>query len=612
MFRFIFLVIFILFLYSCSNQKQIEFNGIKLEKWNETLMDNYLLEFDSIVETNESSSTKHLEVYDTLLLIAKKNKLKNAEQNLYRRYAFLYSELGSLNQATEYLNKSILISQQLNDTFAYWSTKANLGLIYFRFKIYEKAIQTILPSVQYFKTKKQIYSYSHWMYNLSEVYKENNQLIQAIECAKEAFIYKKKVSEEYQFLKNDSLLFALNWVNLLNKVNNDSALHLLNQFEPWMIKEKDSILKSYAFGLSSIIYQSKNKIKSSAYFDSCNFYFSSNSSQNDKLSQYQILSDYYFKNGRSDSALKYNLLKQSLNDSFYSIDKLKIMSNSERMYSLIVNKDIQLLNKEKQNQKAIVIFLILFIFVLLILFYLAYNNYKKNKERILTERNIKINKLIEEVNQSKMEAWAEGQEKERTRIAAELHDRLGGLLVMAGQHFNQFEKKFEQLKKENQESFSEFKKIINSAIIEVRELSKDISSNLVSKLGLSNALLDLKNKVESATGIEIDLKVYNAESRINLSSEIAFFRVVQESLNNIIKHANANKISISLTGNEDSLVMMIEDNGKGFHLNDLNSVTGLGIKSMQKRILDIGGIFNIDSKVGRGTIVIVELNIIKE
>lgn len=609
MLRFCLMLFISVGLFSCSSNEHEEFKGIKFDKWNEELIDNFLLKQDSIFESSNTKATNQIESYDTLLLISKSNGLKLAEQNIYRRYAFLYSDLGSLNQATDYLNKSIFISIQLNDSFAYWSSFANLGLVYSRFKMNEKAAQYIEASVNYFKSNKHWYSYSQWMYNLAGVYNENKQLDKAINGAREALVFNQKISKEYQNLKKDSLLLAIQYLEFLNKKNKDSALFLSKQIEPWIVNETNSILKSYAYGLSSLIYQNVDVAKSNLLMDSCRYYFKSEASINDKLSQYQILSEYYLNAKKLDSALKYNLLKQSLNDTFYSSEKLKILTNSERMYSMLVNKDILLLKKEKENQKNTGIFLLILFLVLVFVIYLAHLNEKSKKEKLLSDRNIKINKLMEEVNQTKMEAWADGQEKERTRIASELHDRLGGLLVMAGQHFNQFEKKFEELKKENNESFSEFKKIINTAIIEVRELSKDISSNLVSKLGLANALLDIKNKVESATGIDIELKIFNAESRLQLSAEIALFRVVQESINNIVKHANASKINISLTGNEDSVVLMIEDNGKGFQINQFNSDIGLGIKSMKKRINDIGGIFNIDSQLERGTIVIVEISI---
>ncbi len=608
--RFIFCFLFVLCFFSCSFQKSFEFKGISMEKWNEAMMDKALLQHDSLCTTNEFSHAQQLAEIDTLLLISKANKLKIAEQNLYRRYAFLYSEMGALNEATEYLNKSILISAQLNDTFAYWSNKANLGLIYFRFKLYDKALENLNPSIQYFKIKNHTYSYSHWMYILSQLYIDINEKIKAEQSAKEAIVFKLKIKQEFSFLKNDSLMFAMHWLTILNEINADSALSVLNNTEPWIIREKDSVLKSYAYGLSSLV--KYPNLKSKNYLDSSIHYFPSNASSNDKLSQYELLSKYYLKNNQKDSAIKYSLLKQNFKDTFYSIEKLKILSNSERVYSMMLNKDLQLLNKEKKIQSLLLYLLFGFIVLFASLVYVFYIKNKRKKDKILEERNSKINKLIEEVNHTKMEAWAEGQEKERTRIAAELHDRLGGLLVMAGQHFNQFEKRFEQLKKENLESFSDFKKIINSAIIEVRELSKDISSNLVSKLGLPHALLDLKNKVESATSIKINLEVFNADSRLKLSNEIALFRVAQESLNNAIKHANATNISMSLTGNDDSVILMIEDNGKGFDVKTIETISGLGINSMKKRIHDIGGVITIDSKMGRGTIIIVELNAIKE
>ena len=161
--------------------------------------------------------------------------------------------------------------------------------------------------------------------------------------------------------------------------------------------------------------------------------------------------------------------------------------------------------------------------------------------------------------------------------------------------------------RDNEIAFTDFRKIINSAIIEVRELSRDISSNLVSKLGLSNAMLDLKERIETASALKVVLLTHNADVKIPLTHEIALFRVAQEALNNIMKHAGATEVQLSLTGNLNSLILIVEDNGIGFNpLKDIK-IGSLGLKSMSKRMEDAGGKLRIDSSEGRGTIIIAEI-----
>lgn len=597
---------FFLVLYcSCSFNKNYKINNVSSKEWSNSLINTQILIVDSCLETNNLNITEALNKYDTLKDIAENFKLKEALQNIYRRYGAAYTDLGNLNLAIEFYSKSIAISLEIKDTIAYWSTYSNIGIVYQYFGLNDKAKEYILPAFNYFnKTGVNPYLISNNAHNLSLIFLNLKDYSKAAIYAQLAYDNIRKIKHDFTFLKSDSIRYFINWVSIVEKVNKDEAQKIFFTNEHIVLNESDTFLKKLGLLYASNLFLDKSI--NNKYFmlsKKCNF---KDSVVTDIIEINDLFEKYYLATKNKDSA--YHFLKQniSLKDSLYDIEKLKIAANIENLYLMMANKEIKLLESEKRIRNIWIISLCSILTLLFFIVLFILKNHKIKQQKTIAETNLNINKILDNVNQTKMEAWADGQEKERSRLAAELHDRLGGLLVMASHHFSSIEKKFEVIKNENEAAFSDFRKIINNAIIEVRELSKDISSNLVSKLGLNNAMIDLKEKIEAATHLKINLYTHDTESKINLTKEIALFRVAQEALNNILKHAEATEIQLSLVGNEQTIVLMVEDNGKGFN-HHANIISGMGIKSMQKRMEDIGGTINIDSTLGRGTIIVAEI-----
>lgn len=608
--KFILIIISTIY-FSCKNDRKISFCGFERYPWSEKHLEQSILTIDSLVSNRLIDSKKEILFYDTLLTISRAFNLTEAEQNILRRYGSLAMNSGDLKQSIYYFLKSLKISEDQGDTFAYWGTKANIGTVYLHFKLFEEAKKNIIPSLHFYENKNSYRNSSIWAYNLSQIYSELKDYKNAEKLAHKALVFKSKIEKSWMTYKADSLYYAINLIQTIAATKPDSAIKIFKLYESWIKIEKDSSIKSLSYAYGANLVSNSNELLAKQYYDSSKLFWIETINPDIKKEIYKDYKEYFHNSGQQDSAYKYAELLTAMNDSFYSSEKLKIVANSNNLYDLLANKEIKLLKSEKQTKNAWLVGLSLGVCLLAFSVFFIYKNQKNKEKRVLAETNLNINKILEEVNQTKMEAWADGQEKERSRLAAELHDRLGGLLVMASHHFTSIEKKFNTIKKENEVAFSDFRKIINNAIIEVRELSKDISSNLVSKLGLSNAMLDLKEKIEMATGIRINLTIHDSDGKVSINSEIALFRIAQEALNNIMKHAKATEVQLSLTGNENSIILMIEDNGRGFDTNRISEFSGIGLRSMEKRMMDLGGIFNIDSKLDKGTCVIAEIPIFR-
>ncbi len=205
-------------------------------------------------------------------------------------------------------------------------------------------------------------------------------------------------------------------------------------------------------------------------------------------------------------------------------------------------------------------------------------------------------------------------EAERRRVAAELHDSLGQTLAMiknravfAVQNSNDLEKA--------KEEFNQITDQSTYAINEVREISYNLRPYLLERLGLTKALKSLFNKTAENSGLKITANIENIDNLFTSEEEMSIYRIVQESLNNILKHAEADEVKINIKKTEQFLTVKIQDNGKGFETNGVvnsNKKEGFGLLGMAERIKILGGTHTIESVLGQGTNVIFKINIKNE
>ncbi len=212
--------------------------------------------------------------------------------------------------------------------------------------------------------------------------------------------------------------------------------------------------------------------------------------------------------------------------------------------------------------------------------------------------------------QSQLEAVLQGQEMERERIAAELHDGIKPLLSIASLNLeslldgNEYTQDFKLEKLENSIS------ILEDAIDTVNEISRNLSPAILNNFGLEKAFEQFCNKIREAGIVRVDFSVFGLEERLDPKVELALYRIGQELLNNIIKHADATKLDIQIVCHPKSLIMMVSDDGNGFDtsIKELKT-SGFGFRNITYRVHTLNGEFNIDSSKGKGATIIIELPI---
>lgn len=196
-------------------------------------------------------------------------------------------------------------------------------------------------------------------------------------------------------------------------------------------------------------------------------------------------------------------------------------------------------------------------------------------------------------------------EKERARIAADLHDELGPLLSAVKMKINSFELADE----EDQVEIAKTNQHIDSMIKRVREISFDLMPSALIRKGLLVAVREFVDYVMKSNALQIAVQ---APERLDLPEQKAvnLYRIIQEVIHNTVKHAHATRLAIELRTEKNKLVLKTQDNGTGFNPDALGENTGLGLRSLLSRTEIMNGTMYLDSKKGEGTTITFEIPLV--
>ncbi|WOK08658.1 sensor histidine kinase [Imperialibacter roseus] len=224
----------------------------------------------------------------------------------------------------------------------------------------------------------------------------------------------------------------------------------------------------------------------------------------------------------------------------------------------------------------------------------------------LTERNVRIDALLKEQEVSSLNALIEGQEKERMRIAEELHDRLGSMLSAIKLNFisSTVKKDVEQKSPENETVKTT--QMLDEAVTEVRRISHNLSTGQVSRYGLVSSMDDLAARINQSDSVAMKVMHFNLEERLPVEMETGIYRITQEMLANVLKHAHASEFIVQLNKTENSVILTAEDDGIGFDYKEARRRGGIGLQNIENRVKKFGGQFSVDTAPGKGAILTFE------
>jgi len=323
-----------------------------------------------------------------------------------------------------------------------------------------------------------------------------------------------------------------------------------------------------------------------------------------ELKEYALYNLAYTANELQDYKNAYIYLDRAstLTDSIAQLTVKRNISEIEAKYN--VAKEAQRTEEQKSKaQRAEFLFYgsLLTILALLLLGYFFYRNYRlKQLSRI---------KKIENESQTKIiNATIDAKEKERKSIAETLHDSVSALLSSANLHLQATKS---QLKDNAPQEIQKAQNIVNEASVKIRDLSHELISSVLLKFGLAFAVHDMCQKYSNS---EITLHSDDKSiGRYDQDFEIKIHNIIEELINNILKHSKASHATIMLEHKtNDKLSIRISDDGVGFNPKKVKSKDGLGLSHIHARIKVMNGVFKIVSSPGKGTSTFIEVPVFKK
>ncbi|MBS1637909.1 MAG: sensor histidine kinase [Bacteroidetes bacterium] len=345
-------------------------------------------------------------------------------------------------------------------------------------------------------------------------------------------------------------------------------------------------------------------------YDSCIVYantilHSGNGFQNgpDTYKTYDMLAEAYA--GHGDFANAFSFLKKSkhLQDSINKIEVERKMQKLESDYVVAKNeRQILSLEQEKKRQQLFIISLagaIVVGFLIALLIYRNVQSKQKSAEQQAMAREKEIATLQQEQQLLAAGYILKGQEDERSRLARDLHDGLGGLL--SGIKLS--------LMSRNDAMNDKSMLQLDYAISEMRRIAHSMMPEALVRFGLQDALQDFCTSFAGSDAFRLHFQSFGLEERLHQNIETVIYRIVQELVTNAIKHSQAKDIYIQLVRTEHEVNLTVEDNGIGFDKDAPEIKHGMGFKNVINRVEYLNGRLDIQSEKGLGTTITIDFNL---
>jgi signal transduction histidine kinase len=556
----------------------------------------------------------------------KAQKLKDKNQIAYGYFyqARYYDKLGPYNESVILYMKALAIFKALDNTAQVSRCYYKLGFNHFKLADYDLGLDYYFKSLKLDEERNYKPGIALTLERIGKLYLNTGDFYKARESFERALNIFIELKDDYRMLMNESCI-AVTYQKEAMRYDNDSlfykAIDLYKVLLPKSSKKSPEthatllqnigssyrFLKQYDKSLEYLIKSLPIQVELGLHKDSahtCNdiaeTYLDMN--QLSKAKKYALKAvnfargyalqqeryAYYVlylieeKTQNFESSLVNYKKYQKLQDSIFSLEKtnkindLRIKYESDKQRLKIENQEsnIALLDAKNSVKNQWLIFGSLGLLSVFLLFTISKSKNNAKKEK----------KQQEKFSQNLMES----QEMERTRIAKELHDSVGQKLTL--------------IKRKSQNTKQiELTNLTNDALEEVRSISRGLYPALLKELGLSRSLTQLVNEYDEQTELFYTMDIDIIDSYFTETASLNFYRLIQECLTNIVKHAKAKSVTVSIKKEKNSVIAFIADNGKGFDLEDSKKQNSLGLKTIFERIKILEGKLSIDSKLNTGT-----------
>jgi len=621
---------------------------------NDSVKARTLLDIGEAIEA--TATEKSFDYYQQALALSRKIKNNRLVLSSLNNIGVCYIELNKMDSAVVTFEQAIPVAEELNDTLRVARITANIGNVFLHKKDRVKAIEYYLQAARIWETCADQNRLAALYSNIGWLLTEQKEYDKAIEFGNKAYTLAKKLKDDYSAV--NALLNLSGAYNDLNQV--DKQFALLQEALPLAKKGEDIEQINTVYDNLGGYYYQKNQYKESLanYLESYKYaqqmgnqyhlcevckklsrvYHKLNEpgkamqfivqaekmaneigSRADLKEIYQSRGEIEQQAGNYKAASDYFSKTLTLSDSLFQSSTSEKVAEVEAKYQnekkqqaiLQLEKDKQIQSLSIRQKSTLNYILIGSLAALLIVSFLGYRNLRhrqllaKQQDELQQQR---IRELEKDRQLVAVDSLLKGQEEERSRLAKDLHDGLGGLL--SGVKFSLSNMKDNLLiTPDNMAVFERSLDMIDTSIRELRRVAHNMMPEMLVKFGLDEALKEYCNSINSTKLITVKYQSFGIDTRMDSSKEIIIYRIVQELLNNTLKHAAASEALVQLIKEERRLSVLVEDNGKGFDPSVLETNKGAGWTSIRSRVDYLQGRMDIKSEAGKGTTVTIDVNI---
>ncbi len=644
-----------LFVVAQQNNKRDSLLQLLINAKKDTATAKTLLQLARYYETNNQDSSIHyLEKSKTF---SESLKFVKGIYYYYEQSSIVSFTRGEYDKSMEENNKGLQLARQLKDSSLVITMLNHIGIVYGLQLNYQKQLDYSLQVHSVVEAIKDSAKLSSTLHNLANCYNSVSQSRKAVEYALASIQTNNRYKKKNVYINRvySTLAQAYQELHMI-----DSALYFYDISIKESIRLNDKYAEATIYGYMAELYSKNNRygemlqvsekslslskllqsrvmlVKALTTMSSALFYTGKNAAAKKNITEaltiatqdslslelsnsYALLSYIAARDGdfttvgwakhNADSIIEITLNEQVIKSTTELEKKYETEKKQKKIIQLQKDKQIQLLSIKQKS--TLNYFLLASLAAIIIVGFLVYRNFH-HRQQLAKQQDELQQQRIRELEKDKqlvaVDSMLQGQEEERSRLAKDLHDGLGGLL--SGVKFSLSNMKDNLIiTPDNMTVFERSLDMLDTSIKELRRVAHNMMPELLTKFGLDEALKEYCNTINTTNLLSVKYQSVGMDARVEKSSEIIIYRIIQELLNNVMKHAAATEALVQLIKEEGRLSVIVEDNGKGFDNTLQKNNKGAGLTSIKSRVDYLKGQLDIHSETGKGTLVNIEFNV---
>lgn len=581
------------------------------------------------------NATKAIEYGSKSVELSRRLQFSTGLAQAYNDLSIVYLDRGSFDTALNYLNRALQIRRRLGDSLGAAKAFNKIGIVHQKAGAFDKALDAQLAALRLFEHAKNDQGISFSLNNIAILQQNLRRYDEAIRYGKESVRIKEKtgdkkgLAQSYVNLGNVYLLkeqageaedyfkraielsrqigdkeYLASALNNLSRLYIKTSRHtqgLAGALESYKLREELGDKKGMVSSLnnSALIYLTLRKLDSAeGHLTVAMAMAKGEESCKPELPElYESASKLYEAKGDTARALRMHKLFAAHKDSLFSTELGRQFAELQTRFETLKKEEQIRRQKYEIERKNYTIGAVVSLTLLATLLGISYYRRGRLKQRAQMQAAL----LAQQ--EAATRAVIEAEEAERQRIAKDLHDGVGQMMSAAKMNLVAFSK---SRPADDGTEMENIISLVDDSCRELRAVSHNMMPNALLKGSLAAALREFLTKVDGRA-LRVNLYTEGLDERLDATIETVLYRVIQECVNNVIKHASASLLDVSVVRDSGGIDVTIEDDGQGFDPLSAQHAEGLGMKNIRTRVEYLKGNVEVDSAPGRGTVIAIHI-----